>query len=75
MANSFSERDNKRSAEWRRYFAPAYSAFLSYETSIEDCANLLDQKLRGFVDAGLPVNLEHWMMCFAFDINGLVTVR
>jgi hypothetical protein len=75
MANSFSVRDNKRSVEWRRYFAPAYAAFLTYETSIEDCAKLLDQKLKDFVDAGLPVNLGHWMMCFAFDVNGVITVR
>jgi hypothetical protein len=75
MANSFSELDNKRSAEWRRYFAPAYAAFLTYESSIEDCAQLLDQKLKEFVDAGLPVDLGHWILCFAFDVNGVVTVR
>jgi hypothetical protein len=75
MANSFSESDNKRSTEWRRFFAPAYSAFLTYESSMEDCAQLLDQRLREFVDAGLFVDLGHWILCFAFDVNGVVTVR
>lgn len=75
MANSFSERDHKRSTEWRRYYAPAYSAFLTYESSIEDCAQLLYERLNDFVHAGLPVDLAHWILCFAFDVNGVVTVR
>jgi hypothetical protein len=75
MANSFTERDSKRSAEWRRYFAPAYSAFLTYEGAVEDCAKLLDEKLKEFADAGRLVNLKHWILCFAFDVNGVVTVR
>jgi hypothetical protein len=75
MANGFTERDNKRAAEWRRYFAPAYSVFLTYEGAIENCANLLDEKLKEFADAGLPVDVKHWILCFAFDVNGVVTVR
>lgn len=42
---------------------------------MEDCAQLLDQRLREFVDAGLFVDLGHWILCFAFDVNGVVTVR
>ena len=75
FANSFSERDNKRSVDWRRYFAPAHSAFATYESNVEDCAKLLNQKLKEFVDVGLPVNLRHWILCFAFDVVGVVTVR
>jgi hypothetical protein len=75
MANAFTERDNKRAAEWRRYFASAYSSFLTYEGAIEDCAKLLDEKLKEFADAGLLVDLKHWILCFAFDMSGVVTVR
>ena len=75
MVNGFTERDNKRAAEWRRYFAPAYSAFLMYEGAVEDCAKLLDEKLKEFADAGLLVDLKHWILCFAFDMSGVVTVR
>ena len=75
MANGFTERDNKRAADWRRYFAPAYSAFLTYEGAVEDCAKLLDEKLKEFADTGLLVDVKHWILCFAFDVNGVVTVR
>lgn len=77
MSNIFANRDNKRNAEDRRKQASAFSsaAVLTYEKFVEQCVVLLDSKLRDIASKGQVVNLGQWMMCYAFDIQGLITVR
>jgi cytochrome P450 len=75
-SNIFAERDNKEAQRMRRAFNPAFTmtAVLTYEPHVDECGKLLDRKLREFAVAGDVINLGHWILCYAFDIQGLVTV-
>jgi len=75
--NIFTTPDNKDGARMRRNFAPAFtmSALLAYEPSTDGCGDLLIQKLKGFAELGETIDLGHWMLCYAFDVQGGITVR
>jgi hypothetical protein len=50
------------------------SALVTYESFVDNCAKLLDQRFREFASAGMSIDLGHWMHCYAFDVIGEITV-
>jgi len=74
QTNTFATQDNKLAAEGRRKFKPAYDSVLIYESAIEECCDLLQQKLTDLSKSGETVDLGQWLTCYAFDVNAIVTV-
>lgn len=77
LSNLFSERNPTHHAAMRRKIASMYSmtALVSYEPYVDDCIRLLQSHLGDFASANSPVNLAHWLQCYAFDVVSLITVR
>lgn len=81
--NLFEERDIAKHAQYRRQFQSAYSmsALVEYEPYVDECADLFSQRLEelsrsssgGDGGGGLPVNMGHWLQCYAFDVIGCIT--
>ena len=40
---------------------------------MDECSEPFDQRLREIARVGLPVDLAHWLQCYAFDAIGLIT--
>lgn len=73
---NFTTPDNKDAARYRRNFAPVFSmtSLLAHEPLIDDCTNILLEKLKGFAKSGETIDLSHWLTCWAFDCQGHITV-
>ncbi|KAI0477851.1 cytochrome P450 [Xylariaceae sp. FL0804] len=71
----FSDRDMERSKAHRRLVQGIYSmtALIDYEPYVEDCSQLLLQRLREVARGGELANIGHWMQCYAFDVIGMIT--
>lgn len=44
------------------------------EPFINNCTALLQQRLDEFANGGPPMDIGHWMQCYAFDVIGEITV-
>lgn len=73
----FAGQDNSQAVEDRRKLAPGYAlnAMLVYEGNVDRCISLLCQKLRERVSPTETVDLRQWIISYAFDIQGSITVR
>ncbi|KAL9620420.1 MAG: hypothetical protein Q9160_005005 [Pyrenula sp. 1 TL-2023] len=71
----FSDQNIARHSEQRRKFQTAYSmtSLVSYESFVDECGDLLTQRLAEFSGTGVPVNMAHWLQCYAFDVIGAIT--
>ncbi|SCO16221.1 related to pisatin demethylase cytochrome P450 [Fusarium fujikuroi] len=71
----FADRDTKRHAYHRRLFQNNYSmsSLISYEPYVDECADLFVQRLSEISQTGLPLDMGHWLQCYAFDVIGLIT--
>lgn len=71
----FADQDIKRHSENRRQYQSAYSmsSLVSYESYVDECADLFSQRLKEVASAGVPVDMGHWFQCYAFDVIGLIT--
>ncbi|KAK2030248.1 cytochrome P450 [Colletotrichum zoysiae] len=71
----FSVEDSKVHSQLRRQLQSAYSltALISYEPFVDECARVFKQRLEEVSVASLPINLGHWLQCYAFDVIGLIT--
>lgn len=74
--NLFSERDPKKHGQMRRKVASIYtlSALLAYEPFVEDCIDLLCQKLEEHGSTTATIDVAYWLQCYAFDVIGEITV-
>ena len=72
--NIFSTHNNAYAAEMRRKYKPAYDAFYTYEYAVDDCTQILEQKFSVFAAENQAVDLGWWLTCYAFDVNGEITV-
>ncbi|KIW27474.1 uncharacterized protein PV07_07208 [Cladophialophora immunda] len=72
---NFSTPDNKDAARYRRNYAQAFamSSILAFEPLIDECGELLIEKLKAFAKSGETVDLTHWFTCWAFDCQGHIT--
>ena len=73
--NIFSTHNNAYAAEMRRKYKPAYDAFYTYEYAVDDCSRILEQKFSDFAAESQVVDIGWWLTCYAFDVNGEITVR
>lgn len=49
------------------------SSLVSYESYVDECADLFSQRLQEVASAGVFVDMGHWFQCYAFDVIGLIT--
>lgn len=71
----FPDRDIKRHAETRRRFQGLYSmsSLLSYENYVNECTDILQQRLSEFAKHSSIIDMTHWLQCYAFDVIGNIT--
>jgi len=50
------------------------SSLVTYESFVDDCVRILDQRFREFSAAGMTIDLGKWSQLMAFDLIGEVTV-
>jgi cytochrome P450 len=74
-ATLFTQRDIKKHGEQRRKFQALYSmsSMVHYEPFVDDCLGLFRQRMDEVVADGQPVNMAHWVQCYAFDVIACVT--
>lgn len=70
--NIFSTHNNQIAAHLRRAYKPAFDALHTYEDAVDNCAEIMAQKLTELIQKGEADNLDigWWLTCFAFDVNG-----
>ncbi|KAH7016408.1 cytochrome P450 [Microdochium trichocladiopsis] len=83
VSHLFMERDVKRHAASRKVFQNTYSmsSLVSYEPYVRICGDLLGQHLTEFANVKsttnggrpTPLDLTHWLQCYAFDVISGVT--
>ncbi|KAK1971983.1 cytochrome P450 [Colletotrichum sublineola] len=73
--NMFAVENPKPHSQLRRQLQSTYSltALISYEPYVDECSRVLKQRLEEVSAAGLPIDLGHWLQCYAFDVIGLIT--
>ncbi|KAF1943495.1 cytochrome P450 [Clathrospora elynae] len=71
----FSDQSIQRHSENRRQYQSAYtmSSLVSYESYVDECADLFSQRLQEVASAGVYADMGHWLQCYAFDVIGLIT--
>ncbi|TID21823.1 hypothetical protein E6O75_ATG05218 [Venturia nashicola] len=71
----FSDRNMARHAETRKRFQNLYSmtSLVSYETFVDDCADVFSQRLTEIAQSGKSINMGHWFQCYAFDVIACLT--
>ncbi|ORY02568.1 cytochrome P450 [Clohesyomyces aquaticus] len=73
--NLFADQNMKRHNENRRQFQSAYSmtSLVSYESYVDECADIFSQRLKEIARTGVFADMGHWLQCYAFDVIGLIT--
>lgn len=71
----FGDQDIRRHADSRRRVQNVYSmsSVMSYETYVDQCADMFAQRLAEIAKAGRPVNLAYWLQAYAFDVIACIT--
>jgi hypothetical protein len=49
------------------------SSLVSYESYVDECADLFSQRLQEVASAGAYADMGHWLQCYAFDVIGMIT--
>ena len=49
------------------------SSLVTYESYVDECADLFSQRLEEVASAGVFTDMAHWLQCYAFDVIGLIT--
>ncbi|KAI1736391.1 cytochrome P450 [Xylaria scruposa] len=73
--NVFADRSIQRHANTRRQLQNTYSmtSLVSYEPYVDQCADIFSQRLSEISEAGIPIDMGHWLQCYAFDVIGQIT--
>ncbi|KAM0480168.1 hypothetical protein ACHAPX_003993 [Trichoderma viride] len=71
----FPDKDIKRHAQTRRVFQGLYSmsSLVSYEKYVDECADILLNRMSICSKRREPINMGHWFQCYAFDVIGNIT--
>lgn len=71
----FSDQNIARHADTRKRFQNLYSmtSLVSYETFVDECADVFSQRLQEMADTGESINMGHWFQCYAFDVIACIT--
>jgi cytochrome P450 len=49
------------------------TALVDYEPFVDECGDILAQRLTQIAGAGRQLDMGHWFQCYAFDVIGLIT--
>lgn len=49
------------------------TSLVSYETFVDECADVFAQRLQEMAGAGEAINMGHWFQCYAFDVIACIT--
>lgn len=49
------------------------TSLVSYETFVDECADVFSQRLQEMADTGESINMGHWFQCYAFDVIACIT--
>ncbi|KAH7021342.1 cytochrome P450 [Microdochium trichocladiopsis] len=73
--NTFSDRSMKRHAQERKWVQASYamSSLVHYEAFVDNCINLLKERLQEISSSSKPVEMCHWFRCYAFDVIAVIT--
>jgi cytochrome P450 len=76
MHSLFTDANIKRHAHDRRMVASGFSlsALLEMEDFVSECVKVFETRMAEFSDAGQPIDMAHWLQCYAFDVIGEITV-
>jgi cytochrome P450 len=71
----FPEQNIRMHSEMRKRFQALYStsSLVSYESFVDQCTDIFAERLREFVKSSEPINMGHWMQCYAFDVIACIT--
>lgn len=71
----FGDQDIRRHADSRKRVQSVYSmsSLVSYETHVDQCADLFAQRLSEIAARGRPVDMAHWLQAYAFDVIACIT--
>ncbi|KAK5382251.1 hypothetical protein LTR20_006117 [Exophiala xenobiotica] len=71
----FTDSDIQRHAHDRRMVSAAFSmtAVTEMEDFISDCVTMFETRLGEFADKKEPIDMAHWLQCYAFDVIGEIT--
>ncbi|ETS76877.1 hypothetical protein PFICI_10751 [Pestalotiopsis fici W106-1] len=71
----FADQNEKRHAANRRLLQHTYSlsSLVTYEPYVDECADLVSQRLVEMAHGGINFDLRHWLQCYAFDVIGSIT--
>lgn len=71
----FGDQDIRRHADSRKRFQNVYSmsSLMSYETYVDQCADIFAQRLSEIAASGRPVDMAHWLQAYAFDVIACIT--
>ncbi|KEF55721.1 uncharacterized protein A1O9_08471 [Exophiala aquamarina CBS 119918] len=71
----FTDSNIQRHAHDRRMVSAAFSmtAVMEMEDFISDCVTMFETRLGEFADKKKPIDMAHWLQCYAFDVIGEVT--
>lgn len=74
--NLFALRDIKAHSSTRRHYAGVYamSSLVSYEPYVNNCIDILSNRLRMCAKSGETIDLSKWFQYYAFDVIGEITV-
>ncbi|KAF9761172.1 hypothetical protein IL306_003931 [Fusarium sp. DS 682] len=73
--NLFNESSLAQHAHDRKQYQSTYSmsSLVNYEAFVDECAELLKNRLSELCAAGQAFDLHHWLQCYAFDVIGMIT--
>ncbi|KAK2609701.1 hypothetical protein N8I77_003190 [Diaporthe amygdali] len=73
--NLFALRDIKTHSSTRRHYAGVYamSSLVSYEPYVNNCIDILSNRLRMCAKSGETIDLSKWFQYYAFDVIGEIT--
>ena len=70
----FATDNEKANSEYRRKIQSTLNQYITYEEHVDTCVKLVTERLKELSHAGGIVDLGWWMLCYAFDVNGMITV-
>lgn len=73
--NLFNERSLAKHAHDRKQYQSTYSmsSLVNYEAFVDDCAELLKNRLSELCAANQAIDMHNWFQCYAFDVIGMIT--
>lgn len=76
-ANVFAIRNMKIHSTARRKYASLYamSSLVGYEPYVNNCIDILCNKMREVAESKSKIDLSKWFQYYAFDVIGEITVR